>query len=138
MINFVFLQNFGWVEQGLDQLRSGLLQQQKSYMQGSQPLHQLQMLTPQHQHQLLLAQQNMTSQSANDESRRLRMLYNNRSMSMGKDGFSNPVGDVPNLGSSMPVIPRGDPEMLLKVPAFFFISTLLFLTFQGRGPISYM
>ncbi|KVH87806.1 LisH dimerization motif-containing protein [Cynara cardunculus var. scolymus] len=98
-----------------DQLRPGLLQQQKSYMQGSQPLHQLQMLTPQHQQQLLLAQHNMTSQSANDESRRLRMLLNNRSISMGKDGLSNSVGDVvPNLGSSMPVLPRGDPDMLLK------------------------
>ncbi|KAK1407998.1 hypothetical protein QVD17_39627 [Tagetes erecta] len=105
----------GWPLTGLDQLRSGLLQQQKSYMQGSQPLHQLQMLTPQHQHQLLLAQQNMTSQSANDESKRLRMLFNNRSMSMGKDGLSNLVGDVPNLGSSMPVLPRGDPDMLLKL-----------------------
>ncbi|GJX36996.1 transcriptional corepressor LEUNIG-like protein isoform X2 [Tanacetum coccineum] len=106
----------GWPLTGLDQLRSGLLHQQKSYIQGSQPLHQLQMLTPQHQQQLLLAQQNMTSQSANDESRRLRMLLNNRNMSMGKDGLSNSVGDVvPNLGSSMPVLPRGDPDMLLKL-----------------------
>ncbi|KAL8256271.1 hypothetical protein R6Q59_031338 [Mikania micrantha] len=103
----------GWPLTGLDQLRSGLIQPQKPYMPGSQPLHQLQMLTP--QHQLLLAQQNMTSQSANDESRRLRMLLNNRSMSMGKDSLSNAVGDVPNLGSSMPVLTRGDPDMLLKL-----------------------
>ncbi|GJZ79666.1 hypothetical protein Tco_0644503, partial [Tanacetum coccineum] len=57
----------------------------------------------------------MTSQSANYESRRLIMLLNNRSMGIGKDGLSNSVGDVvPNLGSSMHVLPRGDPDVLLK------------------------
>lgn len=107
--------------QGLDQLRSGLLQQPKSFMPGPQPFHQLQMLTPQHQQQLMLAQQSLTSPSANDvESRRLRMLLNNRSMSMGKDALSNSVGDVvPNIGSPMqagcPVLPRTDPEILMKV-----------------------
>ncbi|KAL2494099.1 WD repeat domain-containing protein [Forsythia ovata] len=66
---------------GLDQLRSGLLQQQKSFMQGPQPYHQLQMLTPQHQQQLVLAQQNLTSPSSSDlENRRLRMLLNNQNM----------------------------------------------------------
>lgn len=37
---------------------------------------------------------------------------------MGKDGLSNSVGDVvPNIGSTMqhPSLPRGDPDMLLKV-----------------------
>ncbi|PWA55130.1 LisH dimerization motif-containing protein [Artemisia annua] len=88
---------------------------QKSYMSGFQPIHQLQMLTPQHQQQLLFALKTMTSQSANDESRRLIMLLNNRNISMGKDGLSNSVSDVvPNLGSSMPALPRGDPDMLLK------------------------
>nr|GEW52074.1 hypothetical protein [Tanacetum cinerariifolium] len=105
----------GWPLTGLDQLRSGLMQQQKSFMQGSQPFHQLQMMSPQHQQQLLLAQQNMTSQSANDESRRLRMLLNNRSMSMGKDGLSASVGDIPNVGSPIPGLPRGDTDMLLKL-----------------------
>ncbi|KAK6119473.1 hypothetical protein DH2020_046789 [Rehmannia glutinosa] len=110
----------GWPLTGLDQLRSGLLQQPKSFMQGPQPFHQLQMLTPQHQQQLMLAQQSMTSPSANDvESRRLRMLLNNRSLSMGKDGLSNSVGDVvPNIGSPLqagcPVLPRADPDMLMK------------------------
>lgn len=91
-------------------------------MQGPQPFHQLQMLTPQHQQQLMLAQQNLTSPSASDaESRRLRMLLNNRSLSMGKDGLSNPVGDVvPNVGSPLqagcPVLNRADPDMLMKVP----------------------
>ncbi|KAL2548242.1 Transcriptional corepressor LEUNIG [Forsythia ovata] len=102
-------------------LRSGLLQQQKSFMQGPQPYHQLQMLTPQHQQQLVLAQQNLTSPSSSDvENRRLRMLLNNQNMSMGKDGLSNSIADVmPNIGSTLqagcPVLPR-DPEMLLKVP----------------------
>ncbi|KAG6389546.1 hypothetical protein SASPL_151017 [Salvia splendens] len=111
----------GWPLTGLDQLRSGLLQQPKSFMPGPQPFHQLQMLTPQHQQQLMLAQQNLTSPSANDvESRRLRMLLNNRSVSMGKDGVSNSVGDViPNIGSPMqaggPGLPRADPEILMKM-----------------------
>ncbi|KAL2543928.1 Transcriptional corepressor LEUNIG [Forsythia ovata] len=101
-------------------LRSGLLQQQKSFMQGPQPYHQLQMLTPQHQQQLVLAQQNLTSPSSSDvENRRLRMLLNNQNMSMGKDGLSNSIADVmPNIGSTLqagcPVLPR-DPEMLLKL-----------------------
>ncbi|GAB4854151.1 hypothetical protein Ancab_022736 [Ancistrocladus abbreviatus] len=110
----------GWPLTGLD-LRTGLLQQQKSFMQASQPFHQLQMLTPQHQQQLMLAQQNLTSGSANDiESRRLRMLLNNRSISLGKDGLVNTVGDViPNVGSPLqagcPVLPRGDPDVLIKL-----------------------
>ncbi|XP_022892870.1 transcriptional corepressor LEUNIG isoform X1 [Olea europaea var. sylvestris] len=111
----------GWPLTGLDQLRPGLLQQPKSFMPGSQPFHQLQMLAPQHQQQLMLAQQNMTSPSASDvDSRRLRMLMNNRSMSMGKDGLSNSVGDVvPNIGSPLqsgcPSLTRADPDMLLKL-----------------------
>ncbi|KAM7493211.1 hypothetical protein LguiB_027820 [Lonicera macranthoides] len=111
----------GWPLTGLDQLRSGLLQQQKSFMQGPppQPFHQLQMLNPQHQQQLMLAQQNLTSPSSvgDVDSRRLRMLLNNRSLSMGKDGLSNSVGGdvIQNLGSPLQAgLPRGDPEMLLK------------------------
>ncbi|THG18504.1 hypothetical protein TEA_022717 [Camellia sinensis var. sinensis] len=104
---------------GLDQLRSGLLQQQKSFMQGPHPFNQLQMLTPQHQQQLMLAQQNLTSPSANDvDSRRLRMLLSSRSMN-GKDGLANSVGDiVPNVGSPLQagcaVLSRGDPDMIMK------------------------
>lgn len=111
----------GWPLTGFDHLRSGLLQQPKSFMQGPQPFHQLQMLTPQHQQQLMLAQQSLTSPSASDvDSRRLRMLLNNRSLSMGKDGLTNSVGDVvPNIGSPLPagcpVVPRADPEMLMKL-----------------------
>ncbi|CAA3014254.1 transcriptional corepressor LEUNIG isoform X1 [Olea europaea subsp. europaea] len=111
----------GWPLTGLDQIRSGLIQPQKSFIQGPQPFHQLQMLTPQHQQQLLLAQQNLTSPSTSDvESRRLRMLLNNQNMSIGKDGLSNSVGHVvPNMGSPMqaggPVLPRADEEMLMKM-----------------------
>nr|GMD83832.1 transcriptional corepressor LEUNIG-like isoform X1 [Ipomoea batatas]GMD83833.1 transcriptional corepressor LEUNIG-like isoform X1 [Ipomoea batatas]GME10477.1 transcriptional corepressor LEUNIG-like isoform X1 [Ipomoea batatas] len=80
----------------MDQLRSGILQQQKSFMQGPQQFHhQLQMLSPQQQ-QLMLGQQNLTSPPANDiEARRLRMLLNNRNMTLGKDGLSNPVDSNP-------------------------------------------
>ncbi|PPD86465.1 hypothetical protein GOBAR_DD16596 [Gossypium barbadense] len=64
----------GWPLTGLDQLRSGILQQQKPFIQAPQPFHQLQMLTPQHQQQLMLAQQTLTSPAGSDENRRLRML----------------------------------------------------------------
>lgn len=109
----------GWPLTGLDQLRSGLLQQQKPFIQAPQPFHQLQMLTPQHQQQLLLAQQNLTSPSASDESRRLRMLLSSRSMNLGKDALTNSVGDVvPNVGSPLqaasPLLGR-DTDMLIKL-----------------------
>ncbi|KAJ4957815.1 hypothetical protein NE237_024926 [Protea cynaroides] len=112
----------GWPLTGLDQIRSGLLQQQNSFIQSPQPFHQLQLLTAQQRQQFLLqAQQNLTSPSANDvESRRLRMFLNNRNLALGKDGLSNSVGEVvPNVGSPMqtacPVLPRGgDTEMLMK------------------------
>ena len=79
------------------------------------------MLTPQHQQQLMMAQQNLNSQTVNDENRRLKMLLNNRNMSLGKDGLGGgSVGDVlPNVGSSLQpggsLLPRGDTDMLLKV-----------------------
>jgi len=109
----------GWPLTGLDQLRTGLLQQQKPFIQAPQPFHQLQMLTPQQQ-QLMLAQQNLTSPSASDENRRLRMLLNNRNMGLGKDALTNSVGDVvPNVGSPLqagaPLLTRGDTDMLLKL-----------------------
>lgn len=109
----------------MEQLRSGLLQQQKPFIQAPQPFHQLQMLSPQHQQQLMLAQaqQNLASPSASEESRRLRMLLNNRSISVNKDGLSNPVGDVvSNIGSPLqgggPSFPR-DTDMLMKVLVLF-------------------
>ncbi|GAU41981.1 hypothetical protein TSUD_306870 [Trifolium subterraneum] len=110
----------GWPLTGLEQLRSGLLQQQKPYMQAPQPFHQLQMLTPQHQQQLMLAQQSLASPSVSEESRRLRMLLSNRNIGLNKDGLSNPGGDVlSNVGSPIhgggPPFPRGDTDMLLKM-----------------------
>jgi hypothetical protein len=83
-------------------------------MQSPQPFNQLQL-----QQQLMLqAQQNLASPSANDlESRRLRMLQNNRNMGLSKDGQLNSVSDiVPNVGSPVQVgLPRADTEMLMKV-----------------------
>lgn len=68
----------------------------------------------------MLAQQNLTSPSATDENRRLRMLLNNRNMTLGKDGLTNSVGDVvSNVGSPLqaggPLLARGDTEMMIKV-----------------------
>ncbi|KAE8726428.1 Transcriptional corepressor LEUNIG [Hibiscus syriacus] len=105
----------GWPLTGLDQLRSGLLQQQKPFIQAPQPFHQLQMLTPQHQQQLMLAQQNLTSPAGSDENRRLRMLLNNNRIM----GLSNSIGDVPNvstLQAGSPLMNRGDADMLMKQP----------------------
>ncbi|CAH8386974.1 unnamed protein product [Eruca vesicaria subsp. sativa] len=81
----------GWPFIGFDQLRSGLLQQKKLFMQSPQSFHQLNMLTLQ---QLMMAQQNLNSQSVNEENRRLKMLSNNRSMSLRKDGLGSSVGDL--------------------------------------------
>ncbi|KAL9247863.1 hypothetical protein vseg_021246 [Gypsophila vaccaria] len=111
----------GWPLTGLEQLRSGLLQQQKSLMQASQPFHQFQMLTPQHQQQLMLAHHNLASAAASDiDSNRLKIMMNNRSMSLGKEGLPNSMGDmVPNVGSPLQggcsVLPRGDADMLIKL-----------------------
>ncbi|XP_022929684.1 transcriptional corepressor LEUNIG-like isoform X1 [Cucurbita moschata] len=108
----------GWPLTGLEQLRSGILQQPKPFIQAPQPFPQLQMLTPQHQQQLMLAQQNLTPPSVNDDGRRLRMLLNSR---MTKDGLPNSVGDVvPNVGSPLqagsPLLPRGDnSDMMIKI-----------------------
>lgn len=106
-------------------------------MQAPQPFHQLPMLSPQHQQQLMLAQaqQNLASPSPNDDSRRLRMLLNNRNMSLSKDGLSNPVSEVvSNVGSPLPgggpPFPRGDTDMLMKVLVllyFIYVSLLYFL-----------
>ncbi|XP_021911778.1 transcriptional corepressor LEUNIG-like isoform X2 [Carica papaya] len=107
----------GWPLTGLDQIRSGLLQQQKSLMSPSQPLSQLQL-----QQQLMLqAHRSLTSSSSNDlEGRKLRMFLNNHNINLGKDGSLNSPGDlVPNVGSPMqpgcPMLPRADTEMLIKL-----------------------
>lgn len=75
----------------------------------------------------MLAQQNLTSPSASDDNRRLRLLLNNRNMALGKDGLTNSVGDVvPNVGSPLPaggpLLARGDTDMLLKVLLFLSIT----------------
>eukprot|EP00268_Persea_americana_P050406 TRINITY_DN547_c0_g1_i6.p1 TRINITY_DN547_c0_g1~~TRINITY_DN547_c0_g1_i6.p1 ORF type:complete len:873 (+),score=200.00 TRINITY_DN547_c0_g1_i6:272-2890(+) len=109
----------GWPLTGLDQLRPGILQQQKSFMQSPQSFTQLQLLTPQQQ-LLIQAQQSTTSPAMGDvDSRRLRMLLSSRNMILGKDALSNAVGDVvQNVGSPMqavcPVLPRSETDMLFK------------------------
>ncbi|XP_051119146.1 transcriptional corepressor LEUNIG-like isoform X2 [Andrographis paniculata] len=107
---------------GLDQLRNGgLLQQPKSIIPGHQPLHQLQMLAPHHPQQLVLAQQNLASPSASDvENRRIRMLLNNQSLALGKDGLPNSADNVvANMTSPLQaggsVLSRADPDLLMKL-----------------------
>ncbi|KAK1260091.1 Transcriptional corepressor LEUNIG [Acorus gramineus] len=106
------------VDKGLDQFRSGILQQQKSFVQPAPHFHQLQMLTPQQQQLLLQAHQNVSPSIPGDiDSRRLRMLLNNRNIVVGKDGQANSVGDViPNVNSPMQGVcpPRGETDMLIK------------------------
>ncbi|XP_024315327.1 transcriptional corepressor LEUNIG isoform X2 [Brachypodium distachyon] len=106
----------GWpLTQGLEQLRSGILQQ-KSFLQNQHQLQQqIQFLTPQQQQQLAFqAQQNMASPTSSDvDSRRLRMMFNNRNIVLGRDGQTTSGGDIiPNIGS--PSQSGGDIDMLIK------------------------
>ena len=102
--------------QGLEQLRSGILQQ-KSFIQNQQQLHQqIQMLTPQQQQQLMLqAQQNLSSPTSSDvDNRRLRMMLNSRNAVLGRDGQTNSGTDIiPNIAS--PSQSGGDIDILIKV-----------------------
>lgn len=122
--------------QGLDQFRSGILQQQKALMQSAQSFNQIQFLNPQQRQLLLQAQQNLTSPMAGDfDSRRLRMLLNNRSSFLGKDVQTNSIGDIiPNVGSplqtSCQVLPCADKEMLIKVYFSYLYSSILHHTFR--------
>ncbi|CAM8945847.1 unnamed protein product [Rhodiola kirilowii] len=102
----------GWPLTGLDQLRSGLLQQ-KSLINSPQSFNQLQL----QQQFLIQAQQNMSSHSSSDFENRKRMHLSNQRQSFGRDGI--PVGDaVSNVGSPLqvgsPGMSRGD-EMLMKL-----------------------
>lgn len=108
----------GWPLTGLDQLRSGFLQQ-KAFMQSPQPLHHLQFLTPQQQQLLLQAQQNMTSSPGEMDSRRLRMLLSSRNMIPGRDGQSNAFTEIiPSVGPSLQnmcsPVQRMETDMLMK------------------------
>ncbi|KAG8053226.1 hypothetical protein GUJ93_ZPchr0001g31078 [Zizania palustris] len=108
----------GWPLTGLDQLRSGFLQQ-KSFMQSPQPLHHLQFLTPQQQQLLLQAQQNMTSSPGEMDSRRLRMLLSSRNIVPGRDSQSNPYTEIiPSVGPSLQnmcsPVQRMETDMLMK------------------------
>ncbi|CAO2203965.1 unnamed protein product [Urochloa humidicola] len=105
----------GWPLTGLEQLRSGILQQ-KSFIQNQQQLHQqIQMLTPQQQQQLMLqAQQNMSSPTSSDiDNRRLRMMLNSRNAVVGRDGQTNSGSEIiPNIGS--PSQSGGDIDILIR------------------------
>lgn len=60
----------------------------------------------------------MASPTVSDvDTRRLRMLLNNRNMAMGQDGQTNSGGDIiPNIGSpSQSGGSRTDIDMLIKV-----------------------
>ncbi|XP_072965939.1 transcriptional corepressor LEUNIG-like isoform X6 [Typha angustifolia] len=109
----------GWPLTGLDQLRSGILQQQKSFPQAPQPLHQLQFLSPRQQ-LLLQAQHNLTFASPGEiDGKRLRMFLNNRNLALAKDGHPNPVSEIiPNIGPPMQNVcsasPHTDTDMLIK------------------------
>uniref|UniRef100_A0ACD5VY33 Uncharacterized protein n=1 Tax=Avena sativa TaxID=4498 RepID=A0ACD5VY33_AVESA len=108
----------GWPLTGLDQLRSGYLQQ-KSFIQTPQALHHLQFLTPQQQQLLLQAQQNITSSSGEMDGRRFRMLLNSRNMVPGRDGQSNAFPEIiPSMGPSLQnmysPVPRIETDMLMK------------------------
>lgn len=109
--------------QGLDQFRSGFLQQ-KSFMQNPQALQHLQFLTQQQQQQqqlLLQAQQNITSSSGEMDARRLRVLLSSR-----RDGQSNAFTDIiPSVGPSLQnmyshVQPM-ETDMLMKVSSTYYL-----------------
>lgn len=105
--------------QGLEQLRSGFLQQ-KAYMHSPQPLqHQLQFLTQQQQ-VLLQAQQDMTASSVEMDNRRFQMLFSRRDFVPGRDGRSNAFTEIiPTVGQSLQnmCLPMQgtDTDILMKV-----------------------
>ena len=91
---------------------------------------QRQQQPPQQQQQLALqAQQNMASPTSSDvDSRRLRMMFNNRNVVLGRDGQTTSGGDIiPNIGS--PSQSGGDIDMLIKVDLFIFNRVFIFLYF---------
>ena len=97
---------------------------------------QIQFLTPQQQQQLALqAQQNMASPTSSDvDNRRLRMMFNNRNVDLGRDGQTTSGGDIiPNIGS--PSQSGGDIDMLIKVCLFLFELSAYFLTFSLQSRV---
>jgi hypothetical protein len=99
-----------------------------------QQFQQLQFLNPQQQQQLLMqAQQNLASPTASDvDTRRLRMLLNNRNMVIGQDGQTNSGDIIPNIGSpSQSGGSRTDIDMLIKVCSV--TSYLVKLTFSTKS-----
>ncbi|KAL6848025.1 hypothetical protein ACP4OV_022153 [Aristida adscensionis] len=90
----------GWPLTGIEQFRTGFLQQ-KSFMQSPQSLHHLQFLTPHQQQLLLQAQQNITSSPGEIDSRHLQMLFSSGNLAPGRDAQSNAFAEIiPSVGSS--------------------------------------
>ncbi|KAJ7523936.1 hypothetical protein O6H91_18G069300 [Diphasiastrum complanatum] len=96
----------GWPLAGIDQLRPGMAQSPKPFMQASQAYPQLHLLTPQQQQLLLQAQaQGNMSPSGSPlltdmDPRKFRVLLGRSSLG-GKDGQSNSLGDITQGGSPM-------------------------------------
>lgn len=111
----------GWPLTGLDQIRPGLLQSQKSFIQSPQQYHQLQMLTPQQQQMMLQAQGTLTSAAGTPllneiESRKLRMILSSRNVLPGKDGQPSAMGDViQNAGSPLSRGAACETDILFKL-----------------------
>lgn len=104
--------------QGLEHLRSGLLQH-KSYMHPVQPLqHPLQFLSPQQQQIMLQLQRQQNVTSPGDiDNRRFRMLLSGRNLVPGRDGQSNASENFPIVGLQNMRLPtqRAETDMLMKV-----------------------
>ncbi|KAK6945018.1 LIS1 homology motif [Dillenia turbinata] len=106
----------GWRLTGLEQLRAGLIQQQKPWVP---PLQHSQL---QLQQQLLLqAQQNLTPQSVVDlDMKRLRLLLDNQQVGLRKDALLNSIGEL-GLNNEIhkqvdcPASPHGDQDLLVKL-----------------------
>ncbi|XP_068464240.1 transcriptional corepressor LEUNIG-like isoform X1 [Phaseolus vulgaris] len=105
----------GWPLAGLDELRSGLLQP-NNLMHCPQSFNQLSL----RQQLMLLAEQNLISPPVSDiESRRLGMFFNDRNMSLVKDGQSNSVDDLVLSNGSpaqvgSPMLPHPDSDVFFK------------------------
>nr|XP_007154935.1 hypothetical protein PHAVU_003G159500g [Phaseolus vulgaris]ESW26929.1 hypothetical protein PHAVU_003G159500g [Phaseolus vulgaris] len=109
----------GWPLAGLDELRSGLLQP-NNLMHCPQSFNQLSL----RQQLMLLAEQNLISPPVSDiESRRLGMFFNDRNMSLVKDGQSNSVDDLVLSNGSpaqvgSPMLPHPDSDVFFKLQQY--------------------
>ena len=94
----------------------------KSFIQSPQQYHQIQMLNPQQQQQLLLqAQQTQGNLGSTNlltelESRRIKMLLSSRNAMPNKDGQPTGIGDVmQGVASPMQAANQTNQELIMKV-----------------------